>query len=61
MNDANGILITIGNAIIKLMNEIQMTNQIKEYFILIFRLLTFSEEKIARLFGEKEKNKKNNY
>ena len=55
MNDANGILITIGNAIIKLMNEIQMTNQIKEYFILIFRLLTFSEEKIARLFGEKEK------
>ena len=42
------------------MNEVTLTNQVKEYFMLILRLLNVNEDKIKRMLKEKE-NKKNSY
>ena len=60
LNDANDILITVTNALIKLLNEVNLNNKIKDLFTLIFRLLNYTEEKINKLFSEKEKNNNNN-
>ena len=57
LNDVNGVITMISNAVNKLLNEVQVTNQVKEYFTLIFRLLSYSEEKIASIFNEREKRK----
>ena len=57
LNDFNGVITMISNAVNKLLNEVQVTNQVKEYFTLIFRLLSYSEEKIASIFNEREKRK----
>ena len=58
--ELNEIINTVTNAISKLMNEITLTNQVKEYFMLILRLLNVNEDKIQRMLKEKE-NKKNSY
>lgn len=61
LNDVNGVITMIANAVNKLLNEVAVTNQVKEYFTLIFRLLSYSEEKIGEIFNEREKRKNNNY
>ncbi len=58
LNDANDILSTLSNAVIKLFYEVQYNNKGKELFNLIFKLLNYSEDKINKLFLEKEKIKK---
>ena len=58
--ELNEIINTVTNAISKLMNEVTLTNQVKEYFMLILRLLNVNEDKIKRMLKEKE-NKKNSY
>ena len=58
LNDANDILSTLSSAIYKLFQEVQYTNKGKELFILIFKLLNYTEDKINNLFAEKEKMKK---
>ena len=58
LNDANDILSTLSSAIYKLFQEVQYTNKGKELFILIFKLLNYTEDKINKLFAEKEKMKK---
>jgi N-terminal acetyltransferase B complex non-catalytic subunit len=55
LNDANDILITVSNALIKLLNEVNLNTKIKDLFTLIFRLLNYTEDKINKLFSEKEK------
>ena len=55
LNDANDILITVTNALIKLLNEVNLNTKIKDLFTLIFRLLNYTEDKINKLFSEKEK------
>ena len=59
LNDANDILITVTNALIKLLNEVNLNTKIKDLFTLIFRLLNYTEDKINKLFSEKEKNNNN--
>ena len=58
LNDVNDILSTLSSAIYKLFQEVQYTNKGKELFILIFKLLNYTEDKINKLFAEKEKMKK---
>ena len=58
LNDANDILSTLSNAVIKLFYEVEFNNKGKELFNLIFKLLNYSEDKINKLFLEKEKIKK---
>ena len=58
--ELNEIINTVTNAISKLMNEVTLTNQVKEYFMLILRLLNVNEDKIKRMLKEKE-NRKNSY
>ena len=58
LNDANDILATLSNAVIKLFYEVEFNNKGKELFNLIFKLLNYSEDKINKLFLEKEKIKK---
>ena len=55
LNDVNGVITMIANAVNKLLNEVAVTNQVKEYFTLIFRWLSYSEEKIGEIFNEREK------
>ena len=56
--ELNEIINTVTNAISKLMNEVTLTNQVKEYFMLILRLLNVNEDKIKKMLKEKE-NRKN--
>ena len=58
LNDANNIISNLNNAIIKLFYDVIFSNKGKELFNLIFKLLNFSEDKINKLFLEKEKFKK---
>ena len=58
LNDANNIISNLNNAIIKLFYDVIFSNKGKELFNLIFKLLNFSEDKINKLFLEKEKLKK---
>ena len=58
LNDVNDILSTLSSATYKLFQEVQYTNKGKELFILIFKLLNYTEDKINNLFAEKEKMKK---
>jgi len=58
LNDVNDIITTLSSAIIKLFFEVQYSNKGKELFNLIFKLLNYSEDKIYKLFSEKEKIKK---
>ena len=58
LNDVNDIVTTLSSAINKLFYEVQYSNKGKELFILIFKLLNYSEDKIYKLFSEKEKMKK---
>ena len=58
LNDANNIISNLNNAIIKLFYDVIFSNKGKELFNLIFKLLNFSEDKINKLFLDKEKFKK---
>ena len=58
LTDLNDVLSTISNAISKLFQEVQYTYKGKELFNLIFKLLNYSEDKIHKMFNEKEKAKK---
>ena len=58
LTDLNDVLSTIGSAISKLFQEVQYSNKGKELFNLIFKLLNYSEDKIHKMFNEKEKVKK---
>ena len=58
LNDVNDIVTTLSSAINKLFYEVQYSNKGKELFNLIFKLLNYSEDKIYKLFSEKEKMKK---
>ena len=50
------INITIINALTNLLNEINLTNKIKEYFDIIFKLLGLNEENINKIYNNR-KNK----
>ena len=50
------INITLINALTNLLNEINLTNKIKEYFDIIFKLLGLNEENINKIYNNK-KNK----
>ena len=58
LTDVNDVLSTISSAISKLFQEVQYSNKGKELFTLIFKLLNYTEDKINKMFLEKEKMKK---
>ena len=58
--DISDVIETISNAFYKLFYEvIQYTNKGKELFILVFKLLNYNDDKINKMFSEKEKIKNN--
>ena len=54
ISNFSGIINTIANIFEKLVNEITLNVQVKEYFILIFRILNYSEDKINTIMSSKK-------